>query len=123
VVTSAELAEEGGEKLTPGTIIGRVKFQGDGEVSFDIDGGERGSRIQRGGGRKDCGEGCSKSRGGIGHDLVVGHGKREEGGPPGGWTRREGNTRGEGWRREEEESRPGRAISGSRGSGMRLIPC
>jgi len=122
VVTSAELAEEGGEKLTPGTIIGRVKFQGDWEVSFDIDGGERGSRIRRGGGRKDCGEGCSKSRGGIGHDLV-GHGKRDEGGPPGGWTRREGNTHGEGWWREEEESRPGRAISGSRGSGMRLIPC
>jgi hypothetical protein len=77
VVTSAELAEEGGEKLTPGTIIGRVKFQGDGEVSFDIDGGERGSRIRRSGGRKGCGEGCSKSRGGIGHDLVVGHGRRE----------------------------------------------
>jgi len=121
VVTSAELAEEGGEKLTLGTIIWGVKFQGDGVVSFDIDGGERGSRIARSGGRKSCGEGCSKSRGGIREERIVGHGRGESGGGRRGVAavRR---SRSLGARRREEESRPGRAISGSGGSGMRLIP-
>jgi hypothetical protein len=71
VVASTKLAEEGGEELTPHTIIGWVEFQGDGKVSFDVDGGERGGRIGRSGRRKGSSESGNKSRGGIRHDLVV----------------------------------------------------